>query len=100
MLSLAAAALSFSPACPVQHSKVAASQVQMSAQPLARRELMSKALGLAAVSVAAPAFADGANSAATVFKARSIYGSRVYRLKGATAAEILEEKNAFTLLVS
>jgi len=47
-----------------------------------------------------PAFADGANSATTAFRARSIYGSRVFKLKGASAEKIAEEKNAFTLFIT
>ena len=46
------------------------------------------------------ALADGANSAATKEKARAIYGSRVYRLAGASTERILEEKNAITLFIS
>jgi len=65
-----------------------------------RRELIQGALSAAAVGVAAPAFADGATSKATLDRARAIYGSRVARLTTADAATIIEEKNAFTLFVS
>jgi len=65
-----------------------------------RRELVQGALSAAALGVAAPAFADGATSKATLDRSRAIYGSRVARLAGADAATILEEKNAFTLFIS
>ena len=61
---------------------------------IGRRELFSHAAGFAVALGPAAAFADGANSKATVEKARAIYGSRVVRLQGADAATILEEKNA------
>ena len=35
-----------------------------------------------------------------VARARAIYGSRVYRLAGASPARILEEKNAFKLFIT
>merc|ERR1719469_1805865 len=44
--------------------------------------------------------ADGANSAATVLRARGIYGSRIFALQGKSAATIVEEKAAFTLFLS
>jgi len=67
-----------------------------------RRSVLSHAASVTAVTLApaAPAFADGANSKATVEKARAIYGSRVVRLQTADAATILEEKNAIKLLIS
>lgn len=64
-----------------------------------RRQLLAHAASVAVMAPAA-AFADGANSKATVEKARAIYGSRVVRLQAADAATILEEKNAITLLIS
>ena len=67
---------------------------------IGRRELFSHAAGFAVALGPAAAFAEGANSKATVEKARAIYGSRVVRLQGADAATILEEKNAITLLIS
>lgn len=67
---------------------------------VSRRAFFTNAAGFAAAAVAAPAFADGANSAMGSFKARSIYGSRIFKLKGASPAAILEEKNAFTLFTS
>jgi hypothetical protein len=66
---------------------------------LDRRQLLANA---ATTLIALPmaAVADGANSKATVEKARAIYGSRVVRLQTADAATILEEKNAIKLLIS
>jgi len=63
------------------------------------------AAGAAAV-VAAPQFAnaDGAVSAATVGKARAVYGNRIAALKSAVEAgnfdAVAEEKNAFVLFNS
>ena len=53
---------------------------------IARRELFSQAAGFALAMTPLAALADGANSKATVDKARAIYGSRVYRLQTADAA--------------
>jgi hypothetical protein len=33
-------------------------------------------------------------------RSRSVYGSRVFRLKGASAEKVLEEKNTFTLFIT
>ena len=71
-----------------------------------RRDMLAQtagALGLVAAG-AAPALADGAVSAATVQRARGIYGARIQGLadavaKGDTAA-VVAEKNAFILFVS
>jgi len=67
---------------------------------VSRREMVQGALSAAAVGFAAPAFADGATSKATLDRSRAIYGSRVARLATADAATILEEKNAMTLFIS
>jgi len=67
---------------------------------LGRRELLQSAGSALALLPALAANADGANSAQTAFRARAIYGSRIYRLQSATAAAILTEKNAFTLFIS
>lgn len=92
MLALAGAALSFTPGLtPPKASNAVVS----------RRDFFTNAAGFAAAATfVAPAFADGANSATTAFRARSIYGSRIYKLKGASTEKILEEKNAFTLFTS
>merc|ERR1712087_296114 len=66
---------------------------------LARRELLQSA-GAALALFPALANADGANSAQTAFRARAIYGSRIYRLKSESAAAILAESNAFKLFIS
>jgi len=63
-----------------------------------RAVLRGAAAGAAAVPLAA--LADGANSRATADRARQIYGSRVFRLQSASAADILEEKNAFKLFTT
>ena len=67
---------------------------------IARRELFSQAAGFALAMTPLAALADGANSKATVDKARAIYGSRVYRLQSADAATIIEEKGAIKLFIS
>lgn len=63
-----------------------------------RSVLRGAAAGAAAVPLAA--LADGANSKATAERARQIYGSRVFRLQGASAEEILDEKNVFKLFTT
>lgn len=71
-----------------------------------RRSAFSAVTGAAAVVAAAPqlAFADGAVSAATVQKARAVYGSRIYDLKSAVDSgnfdAVAGEKNAFILFNS
>jgi hypothetical protein len=70
-----------------------------SAEPsLSRREAL--AAGAAAAFIPLAANADGASSIAVKEKSRAVYGSRVYRLKGATAERVLEEKNTFTLFIT
>lgn len=71
-----------------------------------RRDMLGQAAGVVGLMAAgaAPAFADGAVSMATVQRARGIYGGRIADLtdaveKGDTAA-IMAEKNAFALFVS
>lgn len=70
-----------------------------------RRAAFGAIAGAAAV-VAAPQFAsaDGAVSAATVQKARQVYGNRIYNLKSAVDSgnfdAIIGEKNAFILFNS
>jgi len=71
-----------------------------------RRDMLGQAAGVVGLVAAgaAPAFADGAVSMATVQRARGIYGGRIADLtdaveKGDTAA-IMAEKNAFALFVS
>ena len=94
MLALCTASgLAFSPS-------THASQRAGATSLIARRELFSQAAGLALAMAPLAAFADGANSKATVDKARSIYGSRVFRLQSASAITILEEQNAITLFIS
>merc|ERR1719152_729133 len=97
MALVSSAMLAFSPAAPVLSSQAgAASAVSMT---LARRSVVGTA---AAALVAAPfaALADGASSPAVRERARAIYGSRVFRLQGASVDKIIEEKNAFTLFTT
>mmetsp|Transcript_20267 Transcript_20267/g.26236 ORF Transcript_20267/g.26236 Transcript_20267/m.26236 type:complete len:180 (-) Transcript_20267:1171-1710(-) len=71
-----------------------------------RRQVVEQAVGVLGAVVLAPkpAFADGAVSAATVQRARGIYGGRIVALKSAVDKgdfdAILEEKNAFDLFNS
>ena len=44
--------------------------------------------------------ADGASSKAVLERARAIYGSRVFRLASASPADVLEDKNVFTLFIT
>merc|ERR1719263_1003689 len=59
-------------------------------------------LGGAATLAMAPlaASADGASSKAVKERSRAIYGSRVFRLTGASPEKVLEEKNALTLFIT
>lgn len=66
---------------------------------LNRRDALFSA-AVSAASFATPALADGANSATTALRARAIYGSRVYRLQSASAADILDDKNMLRLFVT
>lgn len=93
MLALAVSTLAFSPSCTPRATDQATAQVS-------RRALFSQVAGVAAAALATPAFADGANSATTAFRARSIYGSRIFKLKGASTDKVVEEKNAFTLFIT
>lgn len=101
LYQVVAAALAFSPtAMPGGHSTASRSVIAMSAEPVVRREFLTTAASFAAATVAMPAFADGATSAQQKARSRVLYGSRVYRLQTASAAEILDDENAFTLFVS
>jgi len=92
MLAVTISALAFTPGLTPQQGPAGA---------VSRRAFFTNAAGFAAAATfAAPAFADGANNPGNAFKARSIYGSRIFKLKGASTAAVLEEKNAFTLFVS
>merc|ERR1719238_179105 len=68
---------------------------------VSRRDFLGAGAALAA-GLAAPgaAFADGASSAATKERARSIYGSRVFRLSGKSTEAVLEDKNTLQLFIS
>jgi len=81
-----AALLAFTPMAPLQEAA-------------SRRTVVGT---FAAAVAAAPfaALADGASSPTVRERARVIYGSRVARLSSATADQILEEKNAFTLFTT
>merc|ERR1719453_775458 len=99
---LAASAIAFAPPASVHHASVVRPvSVTMSAEaPLvSRREAL---FGAAAAVAAAPlaAHADGASSKAVLERARAIYGSRVFRLQGASAEKVLEEQNTFTLFTT
>jgi prepilin-type processing-associated H-X9-DG protein len=81
--------------------------VAMSAQqPESRRAVLAKTAGAfgVAFSGANAAFADGAVSAATIARARGIYGGRILGLSDAVAKGDFEaikaEKNAFVLFSS
>jgi len=70
-----------------------------SAPLVSRREALFAGAAAAAFAPLA-AHADGASSKAVLERARSIYGSRVFRLQGATPAAVLEEENVFTLFTT
>jgi hypothetical protein len=97
---VAASLAFFSPALPVsQPTSARGAALSMSEPVIARRAVLST-FGAAVAAAPLAAFADGANSPATMERARSIYGSRVARLQTADAATILEEKNCFTLFTT
>jgi len=82
---------------PLCQSRAAArSDVSMSLQ---RRSIIGTVAAAVATAPLA-ALADGAASPAVRERARAIYGSRVFRLSGASVDKILEEKNAFTLFTT
>jgi len=97
---VAASAFTPTPAFPRTRSVV------MSADGESRREMLVKTAGAfgVAFSGAGAAFADGAVSAATIQRARGIYGARILDLKSAVAAgdfgAVDAEKNAFILFNS
>jgi len=94
--AVTASLLAFTPPMSVVHSSGRAGSVAMSAEPISRRDVFSAAAAVAAFAPLA-AHADGAGSPAVLAKTRAIYGSRVYRLQSASPAEVLEDKNVFTL---
>jgi len=69
-----------------------------------RRDVIGRtltgAVSLGAVAIATPALAVAPPSPQQVLKTRGVYGSRVYRLQSASAATILDEKNALTLFIT
>ena len=98
----AASAIAFAPPASVHHASVVrpVSVTMLADAPLSRREaLFGMGVSAAAFSPLA-AHADGASSKAVLERARAIYGSRVFRLSGASVDKILEEKNAFTLFTT
>jgi len=99
---LAASAVAFAPPASIHHATVVRSTVSpvMSADaPLSRREALFGAAAAAAFTPLA-AFADGAGSPQVLAKSRAIYGSRIFRLQGASPEKVLEEKNMFTIFTS
>mmetsp|Transcript_28641 Transcript_28641/g.45498 ORF Transcript_28641/g.45498 Transcript_28641/m.45498 type:complete len:177 (-) Transcript_28641:121-651(-) len=70
------------------------------APALSRRKIMSGAAVAAAFGSPLAAVADGAGSPATRLRARSLYGSRIFRLQGKAPFEVLEEKNALELFAT
>lgn len=79
------------------HAK--SSPIVMSEQ-LGRRDFSSLAAASALVFSPLATFADGAASKATRERARQVYGSRIFRLQGASTAKILEEASMFTLFTT
>jgi len=66
---------------------------------LSRRDVLGAGAAVAAFAPLA-ANADGASSKAVKERSRSIYGSRVFRLSGASTEKVLEEKNVLTLFIT
>ena len=54
----------------------------------------------ASLAMVPQAFAVAPPSPQQILKSRAVYGSRVYRLQGATSAGIIDEKNVFTLFIT
>jgi hypothetical protein len=67
--------------------------------PMSRRDVLGAGAALAAFAPMA-AFADGASSKAVKERSRQIYGSRVFRLSGASTEKVLEEQNVLTLFIT
>merc|ERR1719263_1078737 len=68
-------------------------------ESVSRRDLLGGAAAAVAMAPLA-ASADGASSKAVKERSRAIYGSRVFRLAGASNEKVLEEKNALTLFIT
>jgi len=98
---LAASAIAFAPPASIHQAvAVRSTPVTMTADvSMGRREAL---FGAAAAAAFAPlaAHADGASSKAVLERARSIYGSRVFRLQGASPDKVLEEINVFQLFTT
>merc|ERR1712216_602289 len=65
-----------------------------------RRKIMTSVAAAATIGSPLAAFADGASSPSTRARAFSIYGSRIYRVKDAGLADILDEKGSFDIFVT
>jgi len=99
MIALVSSALAFAPPSIVGMHAVQTQRSPIAMSELGRREFATVA---AASTLFAPlaAFADGAASKATRERARQVYGSRIFRLQGASAETILAEKDMFTLFTT
>lgn len=98
MLSAVVAGLAFSPSLMAFQAPSRSGAVVMQ-EGLSRRQLV-QSVGAATALMPFAAFADGANSKATIERAKGIYGSRIARLASASPAEVLDEANAFTLYIT
>jgi len=100
---LAASAIAFAPPASLHQATAvrATAPVTMLAEaPVTRREALFSVAAAATAFAPLAAQADGASSKAVLERARAIYGSRVFRLAGATPAAVLEDKNVFTLFIT
>lgn len=73
-----------------------ARDVAAAAAQLSRRSALVAAAG----AVAMPALAVAPASPSAILKTRTTYGPRLFKLQQATAAEILADKNLFTLFIT
>jgi hypothetical protein len=65
-----------------------------------RRVILTQAVAAFAATVPSVSFAVAPPSPQQMLKSRAVYGSRVYRLQGASPAVIIDEKNCFTLFIT
>lgn len=92
-----AAITAFTPASTVLRCGMQTSAASMS---LSRRTVVHHAVQLGAAMLTPQLASAASSSPQQMLKSRSIYGSRVFRLQGATPATVMEEKNVFTLFIT
>merc|ERR1719387_595990 len=100
MIAFALSPLSFQGPLSSKVCESRAGAVTMSEPNVARRSFLQTVAGVAVAGLPQAALADGANNPTNAARAKQIYGSRIYMLQTGTPADVLEEKNAFQLLIT